>query len=84
MYKFSKMMRLFFIGLVVTVTGCAGAYVGVGVHTPGPWGGPYPHGRGTVIIGRPMSGTYYPHKNTGQNTVSAYKDIEQPTVIVLE
>ncbi len=60
-----KISLLFSIGLALLAGGCAGAYVGVGVHTPGPWGGPYPHGGGTVIIGRPMPGSYMPMNGSG-------------------
>ena len=38
---------------------CSPAYVGVGVHVPGAWGPPY-RGGGTVVIGRPLTGQYYP------------------------
>jgi hypothetical protein len=60
-----KISLLFIIGLALLTGGCAGAYVGVGVHTPGPWGGPYPRGGGTVIIGRPMPSTYLPLNGSG-------------------
>jgi len=67
---------------VLLISGCAGAYVGVGVHAPGPWVGPYGGGPGVTIgTGRPISSGYYPYKpdakqvtaninsvNTGQQT----------------
>jgi len=35
--------------------------VGVGVHVPGGWhGGPYGYPGGTVVVGRPYPGPYYP------------------------
>ena len=65
---------IIFFGLIIIISGCAGAYVGVGVHTPGPWGGPYSHprGGGTVIIGRPMPGGYMPYLHQGRPALAAH------------
>jgi hypothetical protein len=66
-----KTVRILFIlitGVFCLIAGCAGTYVGVGVHTPGPWGGPYPGGGGTVIVGRPMPSSYFPNLDTGKNS----------------
>jgi hypothetical protein len=67
-----RMKMLLLLGFTLLIGGCAGAYVGVGVHTPGPWGGPYPHphGGGTVIIGRPMPSTYLPYNTSGQKPLA--------------
>lgn len=67
--------------------GCAGAYVGVGVHAPGPWAGPYGGGPGTtVVIGRPAPSGYYPFHPDKGRIIGASDEIhqtqfEQPALI---
>jgi len=73
MHRIYSLFIFLFICLVLTIAGCAGTYVGVGIHTPGPWGGPYPHSGGTVIIGRPMPAPYLPLEQSEQNAVAAQR-----------
>jgi hypothetical protein len=71
MMNFRKYVR--YIGIIVGVmimSGCAGAYVGVGVHAPGPWVGPYGGPGVTIGTGRPISSGYYPAKPDARQFVT--------------
>lgn len=62
-----KSMRKYFqilgaVVIIMSISGCSGAYVGVGVHSPGPWAGPYGGPGVTIGTGRPISLGYYPCK----------------------
>lgn len=49
--------------ILLLLHNCAGPHsvsVGVGVGVAGPWGNPYPGG--SIMIGRPVGGGYYPLK----------------------
>ena len=65
--KTGRILFILITGLFCLIAGCAGAYVGVGVHNPGPWSGPY-SGGGTVIIGRPMPSSYMPYLDSERST----------------
>jgi len=66
--KIGRILFILISGFFCLIAGCAGAYVGVGVHNPGSWGGPYPGGGGTVIVGRPMPSSYMPSLDSERNS----------------
>lgn len=80
-----KKTKYFLLTLIlIPLYSCApGAHVrvGIGVHTPGPWGGNYPYPGGTVVIGRPVETRSYPLLNDESvKKMSNADQIQSPAV----
>lgn len=59
--KLKTILFIMMIPVLGCLTSCGPATVGVGVHVPGPWVGPRSYPGGTITIGMPVGGGYYPY-----------------------